>query len=292
MAISRTNPLATVRSVMETPVLDERKWAKVPDMATDAVLVDMEDTVAQSRKLEGRAAVVRALGNLEYFGSRVIITRPNSLDTEWGKDDTVALAQAGAQHVILPMVTSAADVLEYQRIFHDYNVDPVLIPGIETPGGAGRVEDIAAIERVGALVFGEGDLTASMGIPLFREDGSLNPTVPAARARVYMAAAAGKLPMLDVAFTLDIKDDAAVSLRVAELRDMGATGLFALYPPHIAIINSAFTPDPEAVAHARKIVTAFEEAGAAGKPAVQLASGLAVLIHDYKKAVGILSRAG
>src|SRR5690606_35092823 len=121
----------------EALVLDERKWAKVPHQDTQAVLVDMEDTVAQARKLEGRAAVIDALGKPDYVGDQLMITRPNALDTEWGHDDTVALAKAGAKYVLLPMATCAADVLAYQEIFHQHDVDPILIPAIETPGGAG-----------------------------------------------------------------------------------------------------------------------------------------------------------
>lgn len=284
--------LGQIRSVMETPVLDERKWAKVPHLPTDAVLVDMEDTVAQARKLEGRAAVARALHDLGYFGERVVLTRPNGLETEWGRDDAAALAKAGAQNVILPMVTGADDVREYQRIFRANGADPLLIPGIETPSGVAHVEEIAAVDRVAALVFGEGDLTAAMGLPIRMADGAINPMVQHARSRVYVAAAAYGLAALDVAFTKDLKDNDELRGRAQELRDMGATGLFALYPPHVAVINEVFAPSEEAISFATRVVTAFDAAAVAGRPAVQLEDGQTILIHDYKKAAGVLSRAG
>jgi citrate lyase beta subunit len=284
--------LAKIRSIMETPVLDERKWAKVPHLPTDAVLVDMEDTVAQARKVEGRAAVAGVLADLDYFGGRVLLCRPNGLETEWWHDDVVALAKAGATDVILPMITKAADVLEFQRVFREHGADPYLLPGIETPGGVAHVEEIAAVDRVAGLVFGEGDLTAAMGLPIYAADGSINPTVQHARARVYVAAAAEGLAMLDIAFTKDLKDLEALRLRAEELRIMGASALFAMYPPHVAVINEVFTPDEETITYARRVVAAFDAAADSGKPAVQFDDGRAILIHDYKKAVGQLARVG
>jgi len=283
------NPLFGVHSIMETPVLDERKWAKVPTQPTDAVLVDMEDTVAQARKLEGRAAVVAALRNREHFGDRVLMTRPNALDTPWGYEDTVALARAGADTVLLPMVTSAGDVRAYQRIFHDNGADPRLLPAIETPAGAAHAEEIAAVDGVAGLVFGEGDLTALMGIPIFEPDGSLNPIVTAARTRVYLAAAAYGRAMFDITFLQDLHDLDALRERAAHLARLGATGLFALYPPHVPVINEVFTPPAEEISYARRVVEAFEAAAARGEPAVQL-DKKAVLIHDYKKARSVLAR--
>lgn len=284
--------LAPIRSIMETPVLDDRKWAKVPLMPTDAVLVDMEDTVAQARKLEGRAAVAASLADRSHFGDRVLLCRPNGLETEWWRADVVALAEAGAPNVILPMITKAADVLEFQRVFREHGADPYLLPGIETPGGVAHAEEIAAVDRVAGLVFGEGDLTAAMGIPIYAADGTLNPVVQHARARVYVAAAAENLAMLDIAFIEDLKDLDALRLRAEELKLMGASALFAMYPPHVAVINDVFTPSEETITYAKRVVAAFDDAADSGKPAVQFDNGRAILIHDYKKAVGVLARAG
>lgn len=292
MAGVTDNPLLAVHSIMETPVLDAHKWAKVPHQPTDAVLIDMEDTVAQARKLEGRAAVVAALGDIVYFGGRVLIARPNALDTPWGEEDTAALAQAGAENVLLPMVTSAADVLAYQEIFRRYDTDPLLIPAIETPAGVGAVEEIAAVDRVAGFAFGEGDLTAALGVPIYESDGSLNPILPPARSRVYLAASAAGCAIFDFVITPDIRDVTYFRERASRLARMGATGMFAMYPPHVPVVNEVFAPSPDDVSFARTIVEAFEGAAAEGAPAVQLASGKPVMIHDYKKAKRILARAG
>lgn len=291
MTTVNDNRLLHVHCVMETPVLDARKWAKVPTSPTDGCLIDMEDTVAQDRKLEGRAAVVKALGDPSFFGDRVLLSRPNGLDTSWGVDDTIALARAGAENVILPMVTGPADVLEYQRILHEHDADPNLVAGCETPAAVANVEAIVGLDRVVGLAFGEGDLTAAMGVPIFEPDGAVNPIVMAARTRVYLAAAGAGCAMFDIPFLHDLKDLDELRRRGGELLRMGATGLFALYPPHAEVINELYTPDPTAVDHARMIVEVFEKAAADGNPAVQLPDGKAVLIHDYKKAQRLLARA-
>jgi citrate lyase beta subunit len=290
MAFIGDNPLLKVKSILEALVLDERKWAKVPHLPTDAVLIDMEDTVIPARKLEARAAVVAALADREYFGGRLVLSRPNGLDTEWGHDDTVALAKARAENVILPMITGAADVLAYQELFHAHDADPNLIPGIETAGGVGNVEAIAAIDRVAGFAFGEGDLTAQMGLQIFEPDGSVNPLLAPARARVYLAAAATNCAVFDIAFLHDLKDLDELRARASQLARMGATAMFALYPPHVPVINDLFTPGADAVEYARAIVEAFDKAKANGDPAVQLPNGKAVLIHDYKKAQRVLAR--
>lgn len=290
MAHVGDNPLLKVRSVMEALVLDERKWAKVPTVPTQAVLIDMEDTVAQERKVEGRAAVVRAIGNPSYVGDQLMISRPNALDTEWGYDDTVALARAGARYVLLAMVSSAADVGEYQRIFHRHDADPRFVVAIETPGAVGNVDAIAALECVSGFAFGEGDLTAQMGLQIFEPDGSINPVLAAARSRVYLAAAAANCSAFDIPFLHDLKDLDAFRLRAGALVRMGATGIVALYPPHVAVINALFMPTEAELQHARAVVAAFEEAAAKGDPAVQLSNGKAVLIHDYSKAQRLLAK--
>lgn len=290
MTIKGDNPLLGVRAIMEALVLDEYKWAKVPHQDTQAVLIDMEDTVAQQRKLEGRSAVVAALANPEYVAGQFMISRPNALDTEWGHDDTVALANAGAQYVILPMVTCAADVKAYQEIFHAHDTDPMLLPAIETPGGAGSAEEIVLIDGVGGLVFGEGDLTARMGLEIFEPDGSINPIVTAARARTYTAASSINGIMFDIAFLKDLKDLLAFEERCSALARMGATGFFALFPPHVPVINGIFRPTAEQLEYAKTVIAAFDAAAAEGKPAVQLPNGKALLIHDYHKAQRLIAR--
>src|ERR1700677_3561829 len=89
------NRYSHIRSVLETPVLDGRKWVKIPSIPCDAVLVDMEDSVPQARKEEGRQKVLEVIGERSFFAGRVVIPRPNPLASPWGYADIVGLAHAG-----------------------------------------------------------------------------------------------------------------------------------------------------------------------------------------------------
>lgn len=281
-----------IRTMIETPVLDDRKWAKIPSIPADAILVDMEDAVPWTQKEEGRAAVVAALADRAHFGDRVVIARPNHLSTRWGLDDVVALAQAGAECVMYPMARSVGDIVELRRLFREHGASPDLIICIETAAAVGVVEEIAAQPDVVALSFGEGDLTADMGVPIFMPDGSINPMVTTARARTAMAARANGLALLDLGFLHNIRDLDECRERSRGLLDLGATGLVALYPPHVEVHLDLFRPSDEELAAAQEVVEHMEAAVARGEPAVQLPSGRTLLIHDYHKAQRVLARAG
>lgn len=281
-----------IRSIIETPVLDAKKWAKLPGIPADAVLVDMEDAVPPNRKDEGRAAVVRALEDLSFFGDRIVIARPNHLATPYGRADVIALAEVGVTTMMYPKVRSVGEVQQVQRLLRDHGADPDLILCIETPQAVAEVEALAALEKVVGLAFGEGDLSADMGITIHRPDGSVNPTLLFARVRTILAAHAAEIAVFEAGFNKNIRDLDECRARCEELVSLGATGLIAIYPPHVDVHLAVFTPSADEVAKAEAVIAAMEGAVAAGNPAVQLDDGRTLLIHDYLKAQRVLARAG
>jgi citrate lyase beta subunit len=283
---------ARIRSVLETPVLDEHKWAKLPGIPCDAVLVDMEDAVPVARKLEGRAKVLEVLGDRAFFGDRVVIARPNHLSSPWGLEDIIGLARAGVDCMMYPKVRSVGEVTEVQRILRDNGADPDLILVIETPQAVANVEDLASVNKVVGLSFGEGDLSADLGIPIHLSDGTLNPALLQPRMRTVIAAAAAEISMFDFAVLKSIKDLDECRRRAEEFAQLGVTSICTIYPPHVDVVNDVLTPNAEEVAGAREVVEAIDKARAEGEPAVQLANGRTLLIHDYTKAQRILTRAG
>lgn len=283
---------ARIRSVLEIPVLDERKWAKLPNIPCDAVLVDMEDAVPLARKLEGRQKVLEAIANREQFGHRIPIARPNHLSSPWGLDDIVGLARVGVETMMYPKVRSVGEVLEVQRILRENGADPDIIVVVETPQAVACVEDLAAMAKVVGLSFGEGDLSADLGIPIHLPDGTLNPALLPPRMRTVLAAAAAEIACFDFAVMKDIKDSDEVRARAIQFAQMGVTTICTIYPPHVEIVNEVLTPTEDEVAAAREVVEALDKARAEGEPAVQLANGRTLLIHDYTKAQRILTRAG
>src|SRR5699024_5633170 len=106
------NVLGGVRSILKTTILDEHKWAKVHDMAVDAVILDLEDSVSPERKNEARARVAECIDNPVDLGSSIGLPRVNSLDTQWGYEDLCLLAQHAAPAIIYPKVQTAKDVAQ------------------------------------------------------------------------------------------------------------------------------------------------------------------------------------
>src|SRR5882757_1851136 len=96
------NPWRTMRTIMETPIMNDRHWAKVPEIPSDACLVDLEDSVPETLKLAARERALEFLGKPEYFGGRPVITRCNNLHTTWGRDDLIELGRAKAPLICYP----------------------------------------------------------------------------------------------------------------------------------------------------------------------------------------------
>ncbi|HEX3680641.1 MAG TPA: CoA ester lyase, partial [Galbitalea sp.] len=254
--------------------------------------VGMEDTVPPARKLEGRNAVVAALSQPEYIGNRPIFVTPNAIDTKWGPDDLRALADCGVGRTMVPKVRNVGDVDRVATLFDQLGCHPDLIPIIETPGGVADVDRIASHERVVAMSFGEGDLSAALGTKIYPSaPGVVNPILDYARAKVVIAAGTASKACYDAAFVNDIKNLDEFRARVVASAHIGFTGCDAIYPPFIEIINEAYSPTEEEISHAHEVLRAYAEAEEKGAPAVQLADGTVLLIHDRIKAQKILARA-
>lgn len=287
---SEENPWKAVRCLFESPIMDERKWAKIPGIPADAFILDMEDALPDTLKLEGREKVVEFLGRPDYFAGALTVPRPNPLDTPWGHDDVAAVARAGAPTVMLAKVDSPEQVDEVLALCEEHGSSPSFVVSIESAAGVLNVENIFAHPAVVAATFGPGDLHAQVGMSLYEPDGSMNPGLLYPKVRTILAGVAHGVPVLGIAFGPDIKDSADMLARVQAERRLGFTGCSAFYPPHVDLINQVFSPSPEELAAAREIVALYGAAAAEGKPAVQLADGKAVLRHQYLQALDVIAR--
>jgi citrate lyase beta subunit len=280
-----------IRSIIETPLLDDRKWAKIPAIPADAIFIDLEDSLPPARKEEGRARAVRVLAEPGYLGGRITISRPNDLRSPWGLDDIQALAEAGVTCVALPKLRSVDDLLEAQQIFRSAGADPDIFAIIETAQAVLEVARIAATDKVVALMFGAGDLSVDSSIPLLGPDHEQNPAMITPKVQTVLAGSAFGRLTTDIAFLPDIRDLAETRRRYGQSRQIGFTAGVTFYPPHVEIVNEIFGPSPADVEDAELVVAEYEAALAAGNPAVQLAGGRVLLVHDYDKALKVRERA-
>lgn len=289
--MNELSALRQVRSIIETPILDEHKWAKLPGIAADAVMIDLEDSAPHDRKDEARTRAVRELASPEHFAGRLVMARSNHLHTPWGHDDLVALAEIDVGYVVYPKVASADDLVAAQNVLRDHGCDPILLASIESADGVVNLKEIGEVDKVGALCVGPADFCVDTGMSLYEPDGSYNPAVIAVFAQTAIVAARRGAAVIGPSFGPDLRDLADIRKRADAYQRLGFTGLITFYPPHVDVINDAFTPSAEDVAAARKRVARYEAAMAEGRAAVLGEDGETILVFDYENAKLLLRRA-
>ena len=242
------------RSVLYMPGSNPRALEKARGLAADGLIFDLEDAVAPDAKEGARGLVLDALRQGGY-GGREILVRVNGLDTPWGRDDLAAAARSGAHGVLLPKVESAAQVREAEKLLPG---DQTIWCMMETPKGILRAEEIAGSSpRVAGLVMGTSDLAkdlhaahTAMRLPLLVSLG-----------QCLLAARAFDLAILD-GVHLDLEDEEGFRQSCRQGVELGFDGKTLIHPKTIAAANAIFGPSPEEIAWARKIIDAFQAAGA------------------------------
>lgn len=282
------NPYLLVRSILETPILDERKWAKVPDIPSDAVLLDMEDSVAPERKVEARAKILGVLADPGVLADRMLVPRVNSIGTEWGRDDLVALAHAGAPRLAYPKVESREELDRVREILRESGGAPDLLLVIESARGIIELQALASTPGVAGLLFGPSDLSVDVGGTLFDGSSIFEPAFYYPRSKLVLTAAAYDLARFDMMFVADLRDLDSVRARAETSKKLGFTGVATFYPPHVQVINDVYTHSDEEIIAAQDVVAEYERALAEGRAATSK-DGRALIVQDYKRAQRMLS---
>jgi citrate lyase subunit beta/citryl-CoA lyase len=258
------------------PGSNARALEKARTLAADGCIFDLEDAVAPDAKATARTLVgdaVRAGG----YGQRELIVRVNALDTPWGKDDLAAVAQCGADAVLIPKVESHTTVhkVVHALAAHGAPERLALWCMLETPRGILHAEEIAAASpRLAALVMGTSDLTKDLHARHTRDRLPLLTSL----GLVVLAARAYGLAVLD-GVHLDLHDDAGFAYACRQAADMGFDGKTLIHPKTIAVANATFAPAPEEVVLARQIIAAYAEATTQGKGVVVVDGRLIEQLH-------------
>jgi len=258
------------------PGANARALDKARTLDADALILDLEDAVAPDAKAQARAQVAAALREGGY-GRRECIVRVNALDTPWGMDDVRAVAQAGADAVLLPKVESPAQLAALAQAL-DAAGAPMDLPlwaMAETPLGFLRLDAIAGGHaRLAAIVVGTSDLVKDLHA---RHTPSRDETL-LARSLAVMAARAHGLAVLD-GVHLDLNDDAGLQDACRQGRDQGFDGKTLIHPRQIAAANAAFAPTAEELDTARKRLDAWRAAQAEGKGVAVVDGALVENLH-------------
>lgn len=245
------------RSVLYMPGINQRAMEKARSLDVDAVILDLEDAVSPDNKTEAREGVRDTVARHDY-GHREVVVRVNGEDTPWHDDDIAAAVSAAPDAILVPKIEDAAMARRcLQRLGRD---GPALWVMIETPAGVANVDDIAALDGVAVLVMGTSDLIKELRVA---DDPRRLPLLYVLSKTVAAARRYGR-DVLD-GVTLDLHDDEALEAVCRQGRDLGFDGKTLIHPGQVAMANQCFGPDIDAVAQARRVLSAWDEALSAGK---------------------------
>jgi len=278
-----------LRSLLFVPGDRPERFDKAAASGADALILDLEDSVAASAKDSARAAVAARLRAAR--GDVAVFVRINPLDTDLSVADLAALHGLTPDAILLPKAEGAASVRLLAERLAAAGIDSPILPiATETPAAIFQLGSYAgAGVRLAGLTWGAEDLPAAIGAATSREDdGRYTPPYEMVRALALFGAHAAGVPAIETVYPA-FRDDVGLAAYARRAARDGFTGMMAIHPAQVATINAAFTPDAAQVAHARAIVAAFAAQPDAG--ALQV-DGRMVDAPHLKQARAILDRAG
>jgi citrate lyase subunit beta/citryl-CoA lyase len=290
--------LIAMRSLLFVPADGGKKLDKAMASGADAVIVDLEDSIAPERKAAARDLAAAFLADAVRQTTRPrLLVRINGLQTGLTDADLDAVVPGRPDAIMLPKAEGGAALLhadaklaarEAIAGLPDGHIKIVAI-ATETAQSlflAGTYRGSSA--RLTGLTWGAEDLSAELGAEANRDtDGRFLDPYRLARVLCLAGAAAAEVPAIDTVY-VDFRNDAGLRRECEEARRDGFAGKMAIHPAQVAIINDVFTPKPEAIARARDIVAAFAAAPGAG------AVGIGGVMYDrphLARARQVLARA-
>jgi citrate lyase subunit beta / citryl-CoA lyase len=268
------------RSVLYMPGSNARAIEKARTLPVDAIIFDLEDSVAPEAKATAREQVLAAL-TAGGFGARETIVRINALDTPWWLDDISAVAKARPDAVLVPKVSTPGNLEDVAERLVDISADHRMRVWamMETPLAVLNAREIAAAAadvetRLAAFVMGTNDLAKETRAKIAPGRAPMLPWL----MNCVAAARAFGLDILDGVFN-DLTDADGFARECAQARDMGFDGKTLIHPGQIAICNAAFSPSDEEVTQAKKTIAAFDLPENSGKGVVQLEGRMVERLH-------------
>lgn len=257
------------RSMLYVPVIVPRFVAGAADRGADAIILDFEDSVPNGEKARARELLPAAVAEVGRRGADVLVrvNRPWRLLVR----DLEAAIIPGVRALKLPKTDSAEHVAAVAEIVDELEAERGLphggigfVPMVETAAGVFRIQAIAASHpRVIAITVGAEDLALSVGM-LPEAEGLFMPK----QLAVIAARAAGILPLGFLGTVAEWRDAEAFRATIRRSRRIGFVGAACIHPAQVPVLNEEFRPGADEVAHAERLIAAYDAAVAAGKGAV------------------------
>jgi citrate lyase subunit beta/citryl-CoA lyase len=266
-----------LRSLLFVPGDSEKKLAKSSSTTADALILDLEDSVAPERTATARVMVAEFLQAHRQRSHQQLWVRINPLQTPLALHDLVAVMAGKPDGIMLPKPLNAKDAQQLDHCLSALEVREGLELGstriipvaTEVPGALFDLQSYAgSTPRLQGLTWGAEDLATALGASSNRDaSGEFTFTYKLARSLCLLASAHAQIQAIDT-LSVDFKDMQALALDVQQARREGFSGKLAIHPDQVEVINQGFTPSSQEISHAQRIVDAFTQANGAG--AVQL----------------------
>jgi citrate lyase subunit beta/citryl-CoA lyase len=247
------------RSVLFMPGSNARALEKARGLPADAIVLDLEDSIAPENKDLARKQVAEAVA-ARGFGAREVVIRINGLDTSWWLEDVDAAVKSQPDAILIPKITGPDQLSALADRLIDIGADHKIRVWamIETPRALIHVGQIAASStdvemRLSVLVVGTNDIAREARVPMVPGRA---PMVPWLMDCVLAAHAYG-LDILDGVYN-DLADAEGFARECAQGRNMGFDGKSLIHPNQIEPCNAVFSPSEEEIAEARKIIAVFD----------------------------------
>jgi citrate lyase subunit beta/citryl-CoA lyase len=281
-----------LRSLLFVPGNKANMLDKALGLTPDAFVPDMEDSVPAAEKANARATIRTFLPRLAATGVPVI-PRVNSLETDWIEEDLAAVVDTGVFGVSVGKVRTAGDISAISQLIGDREkrvglaVGTLrLLPWIETAEAIVNVSEICrASERIVAVAFGGEDFTNDMGVERLEDEAQ----VAYARQALCVSARAAHVLALDTPY-FKLRDPEGLRESSLRAKRIGFKGRFAIHPEQIGALAECFSPSAQEIAHAERIVAAYEEAERQGRGSTSL-DGWVIDIPVVKRARAVLDLA-
>lgn len=296
----RTTENRILRSLLFVPGDSEKKLAKADTAGADAIVLDLEDSVAPANKPAARARIAAFLAERRP-GQRIceLWVRINPLDDDMALRDLVAILPGAPDGVMLPKSSGAADVARLSYYLDALEVQAGLVLGetgilpvaTETPLATMQLSSYgqAGLSRLRGLTWGAEDLSAALGAATNQdEEGGWAMTYRIARSLTLLAAHAAGVQAIET-LHVNFRDDDGLRRSCRAARAEGFTGRLAIHPAQVAAINESFTPSAQDLDHARRVIAAFDAEPGAGVVALD---GKMQDIPHLKRARATLAAAG
>mgnify|MGYP005990775633 CR=1 FL=1 len=249
-----------LRSLLFVPGDRPDRMEKALTLGADALILDLEDAVSLENKDAAREHVAKFLNASREHGVHLLV-RINPLDSGFSQIDLSAVLGASPDAIMLPKADGAEAVRQTLSLMEEVGHSvPILPLTVETPDALFTLNEYQTVpENLSGLTWGAEDLSASLGTKGSRDhEGQLREPLKLARSLIVFAAGAAGIPAIETVFA-DFKNEEGLKLAANQAALDGFSGMMAIHPAQVPIINDAFTPTAEEIAHARLVIEAFEK---------------------------------